>query len=303
MTTTQYKNIIDHTVKFLSEKEAENSVKTAVKILGNRGITIPDASPFVVREALDGGDYLGWEGCTEEEAQAAANFGAPVIGISDDRVVVIEPELDGFEKNGNENVTTVSDLSDEEKANMSFYNGIALFTVHSPHTPDRIAQNHDDPEWNASLWGEYANISTQACSSACAAMALSNINAGVSLKTILATNKAKDSQGRPAYCCWDYGVSYYHSNEAASNLSYWVARYRNNPYKYAPPIVRVTTKNTSNPTQHYIVVYKLDGDTIYAIDPGAHGYDKAGNRMITNYWKTTDISTVSGSNKIVQYYK
>ena len=65
MTTTQYKNIIDHTVKFLSEKEAENSVKTAVKILANRGISLPDAAPSAIREALSGGDYLGWEACTE----------------------------------------------------------------------------------------------------------------------------------------------------------------------------------------------------------------------------------------------
>lgn len=298
MTTTQYKNIIDHTVKFLSEKEAENSVKTAVKILANRGISLPDAAPSAIREALSGGDYLGWEACTEEEAQTAANDGIAVVGVSDDRVVVIEPELDGVEKNDNENITTVSDLSDEEKAGMSFYSGIELLTIEDPHIPDRIAQNHDDPEWNAALWGQYASISTVACASSCAAMALANINAGVSLQQILATNKAQ--YGNAAICYWLYGVPRAMTRDK-NLLSSWVARYRNNPNKYSPPVVWVSTR--SNSSSHYIVVFKIDGDTLYAVDPGVHGYDRTKHRMETNYWRMSDLRTNSQGYHIVQYYK
>lgn len=123
MTTSQYKNIIDKTVKTLTSEEKESSVGVAIKILKNNGLSLPDAEPSAIKEVLAGGDYLGWEKCSDVDAQAAANDGIAVVGVSDDRVVVVEPELDGVEKNENANVTTVSDLSDEEKTGMSFYSG------------------------------------------------------------------------------------------------------------------------------------------------------------------------------------
>ncbi len=298
MTTTQYKNVIDHTVKFLSEKEAESSVKTAVKILANRGIALPDAEPSAIREALAGGDYLGWEACTEEEAQTYANDGFAVVGVSDDRVVLIEPELDGVEKNENANITTVSDLSDEEKVSMSFYGGVELLTVQEPPIPDRIAQFSDDPEWNASLWGQYVSSASKGCAAACAAMALANLNTGVSLQQILATNQEKC--GNPAVCYWLYGVPRAMTRNK-NLLSSWVARYRSNPNKYSPPIVWVSTRDTNS--SHYILVFKITGDILYAIDPGRNGYDKRNNRMVTNYWRMSDLRTNSQGNHIVQYYK
>lgn len=181
---------------------------------------------------------------------------------------------------------------------MSFYGGGELLTVQEAPIPDRIAQFSDDPEWNASLWGQYVSSASKGCAAACAAMALANLNTGVSLQQILATNKEK--RGNPAVCYWLYGVPRAMTRNK-NLLSSWVARYRSNPNKYSPPVVWVSTRDTNS--SHYILVFKIAGDILYAIDPGRNGYDKKNDRMVTNYWRMSDLRTNSQGNHIVQYYK
>lgn len=298
MTTSQYKNIIDNTVNMMSEEEKNNSVTVANKILNNSGRSLLDATPAEIKETLSGNDYLGWKECSATEAQELANNGVSTIGVSENRVVVIEPELEGSTLSANANVSTVSELSEEEISTMSFYSGRSIATSR-PLIPTRIAQNSDDPQWNANLWGSYsADIAKYACSAACAAMAHDNLGSPVSLVDILDANV---QAGQPAYSCiWTYGVPRAVSRDK-SDLEGWIARYRNDSDKYAPPIVWVKTKQGSS---HYIIVFNIDTEsgTLYAIDPGYHGYDKTNQCIVTNYWKVSDINSNSKGNHIVQYY-
>ncbi len=302
MTTTQYKNIIDHTVKFLAAEDSENSVKTAIKILNNRGISLPETEPSAIREALSGGDYLGWEACTEEEAQTYANDGFAVVGVSDDRIVVIEPELEGVEKSGNKSVATVSDISGEEKASMSFFSGGKAATGYPIAVlPERIAQMHNDPDWNASLWGSYAKDSEEyGCSMACISMALSNI--GIAKTPLQLINRNVQLKTKPFFANWEkYGVTC-SKKHTLSDLEECIDNYRYNPSTYAPPIVRVSTPNGNS---HYIVVYELDNSTdiVYALDPGGNGYDYINNTIRPNYWRVSNFGGSDGSYQIVQYHK
>lgn len=128
MTAYQYKNIIDHTLKMLTDEEKENPVIAVNKILNNGGISLLNESPAIIKRMLVGDDYLGWMECNSTEAQTFANNGAATIGVSDSELVIIEPKLDDMEKSGNSNVVTVADIKDD----MIFFTRNAR-TSKSPH--------------------------------------------------------------------------------------------------------------------------------------------------------------------------
>lgn len=303
MTTSQYKNVIDHTVKMLSEDEKESAVTVVNKILNSGGIALLDAEISQIKSVLSEGDYLGWQECSASEAQLSANEGTAVIGISDNKIVIVEPEVTSVEKSENENVVTVSDLSAEELYEMTFYNGGRATTgVPAAVLPDRIAQNNTDPDWDASLWGSYAgDAPAYGCSVACVAMAISNIDVDTTPLDIINKNLAINSS-RPFYANWyNYGYSLNRGYTLATLRTY-IRNYRYDPDTYAPPIVRVTN---SDGNSHYILIFELDAatDIAYSVDPGYYGYDYNNDRILTNHWRVSNFGGSDGSYQIIQYHK
>ncbi len=86
MTTKQYNNVIDYTIK---HNEAEDTLVTTRAICENMGIPLPQGDLATVSETLKSNEYMGWRSCTMQEAQEAADNGTAAIAISEDGVAII----------------------------------------------------------------------------------------------------------------------------------------------------------------------------------------------------------------------
>lgn len=303
MTTSQYKNIIDKTIKMLTPEEKTNSVGVAIKILKNSGISLLDAKPSEIKEVLASREYLGWAPCDSADIQDMANNGVAVIGVSDKRVVVVEPEIDGIEKSENENVVTFSGLSNEEISTMCFYVGGDMSSTYYPAgAPRRIAYSRLDPQWEPMFWGEHAEYSGRCNAIACISMASMQLDAPYYMypKDIIQKN-IEDGY----YEYWPSWGSYgheYRKGTTLDDLKAALETYYCSPETNAFPIVRIKDKNH---IFYYISVFALDecSGIVHAIDPGPRGYDKTINRALTNGWRISDILDDNGNCISYQYYK
>ncbi len=89
MNKKQYNNVINWTVKHDSAAQTEDSLATARAVFNNMGVALPNGSMQEVYETIKTNGYMGWRGCTMQEAQTAADNGTAAIGISADRIVVL----------------------------------------------------------------------------------------------------------------------------------------------------------------------------------------------------------------------
>ena len=85
----RYNNVIDWTLKHDTAAQTEDSLATARAIFDNMGVALPNGSMPEVYETIKTNQYMGWEACTMEKVQQAANNGTAAIGISRDRIVVL----------------------------------------------------------------------------------------------------------------------------------------------------------------------------------------------------------------------
>ena len=292
MNGKQYKNIIDNTMKHIDNEIKSDSVKTAIEIFKNRGIEFPDESVEYVKEILSSDNYMSWEHCEVSDLHDYANNGVAVVGIDEDRIVVIAPESDDEAEEKYPNILTYSDLTEEDFENMTFYAATASYYT-TLRVPKRIAQtkNKDDKDWDASLWGNYADLAgSYGCGVACAAMALSNIGSDLKPLDIISINLKNNPQNGPFYMCWNYGYQKYkESNSTVDFIKSCLDRYKRNPEKYAPPIVSI--KTSSNPNHYIVVCNILSNGNFYAVDPGPRGKDDY------YYWSTDNFT-----GQVIQYY-
>lgn len=87
MNKMQYNNVIDWTLKH--EAQSEDSLEVTRNICNEMGVALPQGDLPQVAEILATDDYMGWQSCTMQEAQEAANSGIPAIGISNQRIVFL----------------------------------------------------------------------------------------------------------------------------------------------------------------------------------------------------------------------
>ncbi len=86
MNNKQYNNVIEHTLK---HEQTDDSLSTARAIFDNMGVALPQGDIKTVYETITTDNYMGWQSCTMQEAQDAANNGTAAIGISEDKIVVL----------------------------------------------------------------------------------------------------------------------------------------------------------------------------------------------------------------------
>ena len=86
MNKKQYNNIIENTLK---HEQTEDPLTTARAIFDNMGVALPQGDMKTVYETIKTDNYMGWKSCSMQEAQEAADNGTAVIGISEDRIVVL----------------------------------------------------------------------------------------------------------------------------------------------------------------------------------------------------------------------
>ncbi len=281
MNTTEYKNIIQWTIKHIPEESKDDSITVVNEILKNCGIPLPKKDCSGILNTLIINDYMGWEECTSSDAQIIANGGTPTIGVSNNNIVIIEPQNEILlsrtisEKQNSSIVRPISQLSNSELIDMTFFSYTLMATGGGSSTnipiPERIAQNgytnsdYKDPAWDASLWSPYERLAVSGCAVACTSMALSCIGINRTPSQIIA------AQGGSVVMNWGKHHRYIEYNRI--NIDNAVMSYKTNPRSFAPPIVNVKSK--SNGGSHYIVVcdYYLKNGLVYfrAIDPAGPG--------------------------------
>lgn len=89
MNGKQYNNVINHTLKRLSESD---TLGTARAIFKNMGVALPQGDVKAVYDTLKTDNYMGWKSCSMDEAQTAANEGIAATGISEKRIVVLSAD-------------------------------------------------------------------------------------------------------------------------------------------------------------------------------------------------------------------
>lgn len=89
MNAKQYNNVIDWTLKHDTAAQTEDSLATARAIFNNMGVALPNGTMQEVYETIKTDNYMGWQSCTIQEAQQAANNGTAAIGISKDKMVIL----------------------------------------------------------------------------------------------------------------------------------------------------------------------------------------------------------------------
>ena len=285
MTTSQYKNIIKNVTARLSAEDKKSPQSVISSILKTRGISFIDETSEKIKEILGSNEYLAWKECDSENAQESANNGFAVVAVSDEALFLIRPEGNGFENcDITQSVLTVAEISDKNLNNISYYTSDdGIPTNFGAPIPDRIAQNNDDPQWNASLWKyngqDYTDKANVCCSSACISMALSCLGTEKTPGQILYENGGGASiVDWNRYSPGKVGVWISKSTDAVKRALYL---YRSYCDMYAPPIVLV---RSSKP--HYAVVCAYDESKglFLAVDPGAKGYDRAKKKVRYYQW-------------------
>lgn len=118
MNGKQYNNVINHTLKSLSESD---TLSTARAIFKNMGVALPQGDVKAVYDTIKTDNYMGWKSCSMDEAQAAANEGVAAMGISENRIVVLSADV---EEKSQENtaVMTVTDTTPARSvSDIAFY--------------------------------------------------------------------------------------------------------------------------------------------------------------------------------------
>lgn len=120
MDKKQYNNIIDWTQKTQPETQTEDSLTAVRAVCNNMGVALPQGDLPQVAETLATDDYMGWQACTQEEAQEAANNGIPAIGVNEDGIILLAADDEEQPVAATAAVMTLA-RTNIEKNNMTYY--------------------------------------------------------------------------------------------------------------------------------------------------------------------------------------
>lgn len=129
MTAAQQKNIIQWTLFFHTELDKASSLQVAKTLCDSLGVAFPHGDCGEVLKALQANSFLGWRSCTCDEAQHFSNIGVTAIGIDFARVIILIPDREianlsdnaFLEKQKNNYVKNIEDLSGEEQKALHFF--------------------------------------------------------------------------------------------------------------------------------------------------------------------------------------
>ena len=92
MTSSEYKNTIEWTLKHSDESSDPEKVQ---RILRNLGTPFPQNdsnSTETIISLLSSGDYMGWNPCSKDQARFCVNNGYPAVAIYNNTVVILLPD-------------------------------------------------------------------------------------------------------------------------------------------------------------------------------------------------------------------
>lgn len=124
MNGKQYKNVIDWTLQHDNTLTSADSLTVARAILKNMGIALPQGDMKKVNHVMRTNRFMEWRPIKLKEAQAAANSGLAVVGVDEERVVLLNAVTEDTTNNTAENVAvmTLSETTPAYDVNgLSFY--------------------------------------------------------------------------------------------------------------------------------------------------------------------------------------
>ena len=89
MTSSEYKNTIEWTLRRAEESDDLSTVK---RILRNLGTPFPQGNVENIVNLLSSGNYMGWNPCNKEQARFCVNNGYPAVAVADGTVVILLPD-------------------------------------------------------------------------------------------------------------------------------------------------------------------------------------------------------------------
>ena len=163
MTSSEYKNTIEWTLKHSDESSDHDKVQ---RILRNLGTPFPQndgSSTETIISLLSSGDYMGWNPCSKDQARFCVNNGYPAVAIYNNTVVILLPDDESVKisstvpKSTSKLVRKVTELNDIKADQIHFFAYATLLENHD--TADRNSNGNDD------MIAAYATKTT--CTSSC----------------------------------------------------------------------------------------------------------------------------------------
>ena len=163
MTSSEYKNTIEWTLKHSDESSHPEKVQ---RILRNLGTPFPQNdsnSTETIISLLSSGDYMGWNPCSKDQARFCVNNGYPAVAIYNNTVVILLPDDESVKisstvpKSTTKLVRKVTELNDIKADQIHFFAYATLLDNHD--TADRNSNGNDE------MIAAYATKTT--CTSSC----------------------------------------------------------------------------------------------------------------------------------------
>ena len=163
MTSSEYKNTIEWTLKHSDENSDPEKVQ---RILRNLGTPFPQNdgnSTETIISLLSSGDYMGWNPCSKDQARFCVNNGYPAVAIYNNTVVILLPDDESVKisstvpKSTSKLVRKVTELNDIKADQIRFFAYATLLDNHD--TADRNSNENDN------MIAAYATKTT--CTSSC----------------------------------------------------------------------------------------------------------------------------------------
>ena len=163
MTSSEYKNTIEWTLKHSYENSDPEKVQ---RILRNLGTPFPQSdgsSTETIISLLSSGDYMGWNPCSKDQARFCVNNGYPAVAIYNNTVVILLPDDESVKisstvpKSTSKLVRKVTELNDIKADQIRFFAYATLLENHD--TADRNSNGNDE------MIAAYATKTT--CTSSC----------------------------------------------------------------------------------------------------------------------------------------
>lgn len=92
MNKKQYNNVIEWTMRHYSGNESDSSLEKIKSVCTNMGISLPCGTIQEVYNIMSTDEYMDWRSCTMEEAREYADSGIAVVGMNENRIVLIAAE-------------------------------------------------------------------------------------------------------------------------------------------------------------------------------------------------------------------
>jgi len=132
MLNSQYKNIVQWTIRYNQLSEDETAVNAIRILFNNLGVALPQGNLDDITKILKTKTFMGWRPCTCKDAKRFANSGVTTMAISGDKAVLILPDkdVDNFTDDSSLNETKSRFIAYADDVSETDY-GDALFFAYS----------------------------------------------------------------------------------------------------------------------------------------------------------------------------